>query len=246
MSINSKEKRRLDQIAEKYGDVPDVEERQNRLQAEYVVQFCRGKLLEMGVGDGVWIDLLVDRCGPIDVVDAVGSLLGECELTHGSDVNFFCSLFEDFEPTGKYDTINMAHILEHVQDPVALLKRVGGWLKLDGRINVLVPNAGSIHRRLGVALGALRQISDLNGSDVRFGHRRVYTILQLKRHVVEAGLEIIYEKGLGMKPLHNDAMESWPNGLLAGAFKLGLDLPIELSSALFFQLQKRGGSDDGD
>jgi len=47
------------------------------------------------------------------------------------------------------------HVLEHVDDPVAVLRLVKSWLKPGGRVLAAVPNARSIHRQAAVIMGLL-------------------------------------------------------------------------------------------
>lgn len=42
----------------------------------------------------------------------------------------------------------MAHILEHLDEPVELLSRAWSWLVPGGRLVALAPNAGSVDRRV--------------------------------------------------------------------------------------------------
>lgn len=42
-----------------------------------------------------------------------------------------------------FDFITLSHVLEHVPDPVALLQRLGRWLKQGGLLFIEVPHAGS-------------------------------------------------------------------------------------------------------
>jgi SAM-dependent methyltransferase len=45
-------------------------------------------------------------------------------------------------PPGSFDVVSAFHVLEHVVDPVALLRRMIGWLAPGGLVIVEVPNAG--------------------------------------------------------------------------------------------------------
>jgi SAM-dependent methyltransferase len=50
-------------------------------------------------------------------------------------------------PDGPYDIIRMSQVLEHVADPIALLKRIRGIIAPSGRLVVDVPNLDSLARR---------------------------------------------------------------------------------------------------
>ena len=68
------------------------------------------------------------------VVDASPKLLSHVKAANGDDVTTYNSLFEDFTPLDghKFNTVIATHILEHVDNPVRVLKKhVNGWLRVD-------------------------------------------------------------------------------------------------------------------
>ncbi len=134
------------------------------------------------------------------------------------------ALAEEFDPGPKrYANIVMTHFLEHVASPVAILRRFASFLADGGAIHVTVPNAGSLHRKIGVAMGMLAKPADLNERDVRLGHRRVYTPSRLRRHVRAAGLRVDRLEGILLKPLSNAQMEGFDPRLVDALFVVGRD-----------------------
>ena len=129
-------------------------------------------------------------------------------------------LFEEFQPKCRYHAIVMSWILEHVADPRDLLTRARDWLAPQGEIHLVVPNAESLHRRVGLAMGLLPRLNHLNESDIAIGHRRVYTWQTLSDHIAAAGLRLVEMQGLLLKPLPNALMESYPPDLRAAFFEL--------------------------
>ena len=240
MMDKEKEKCKLDWMAEEYHKphMVGVDRKHNEAQSGYVSGFCKGEILELGVGDTAWLECMVKKFAVIDIVDASEKLLQECEQIYGVRVNTFLSLFEEFKPEKKYDTINMGHILEHVYDPVKVLCLAEGWLKDGGVINIVVPHADSIHRRLGVLMGLSNFTTDLHYFDKKIGHRRVYTIETLRKHVQEAGLRVVVEQGLFLKVVNNAKMENWSDSMIKGLFEIGFQIPIEFSASLFFQCER--------
>lgn len=127
----------------------------------------------------------------------------------------------------------MTHIIEHLDEPVQLLKQARGWLAPKGRILIAVPNAKSLHRYIGVKLGMLPRIDAFNEQDVILGHKRVYSSDLLRRHVAEAGLSLEKFGGLMVKPLSNRQIEKqWSNELIEAFFAISEDLP-ELCSEIY-------------
>ena len=82
----------------------------------------------------------------------------------------------DLERLGniKFNTILALHILEHLEDPINFLKTMKSLLADKGKIIIVVPNAESLHRHLGVKMGIIETIYDLGEEDIRVGHKRIY------------------------------------------------------------------------
>jgi 2-polyprenyl-3-methyl-5-hydroxy-6-metoxy-1,4-benzoquinol methylase len=61
---------------------------------------------------------------------------------------FFLGRIETFETNDRYDVIMMLNLIEHVDDPVAVLSKIKGLLKPGGRILIKTPNHDSLDARL--------------------------------------------------------------------------------------------------
>lgn len=194
--------------------------------------------LEMGPADGEMTRFLKEDFEHLHVVDASEKYVKAAEKM-GKNITGHTGLFEEFEPTQKYDTIIMSHVLEHVAEPEVVLKRAKKWLRNNGRILVVVPNADSLHRRLGVKLGLLDYEAQLNNQDIEIGHRRVYTREELDRTIKDCDLLTIAKGGIFLKLLSNAQMLSFEDEkLIEGMFELGRDFP-HLCSEIFSVLVSR-------
>lgn len=193
--------------------------------------------LELGCADGEMTSWLVSDFKHVTVVDGSSQFLNEVkERLKGSTVNFVLSLFEEYAPKTLFNTIVMAHILEHLENPVDLLRRARDWLAPGGCALVAVPNANSLHRRMGVKLGMLQTVDDFNDQDRLLGHLRVYTPESLRSHVLEAGWDEVHFGGNMVKMLSNRQMEAtWTSEQLEACFAMGDDLP-ELCSEVYLVL----------
>ena len=67
---------------------------------------------------------------------------------YGQNVTFTQSSFDDFNQHAIFDGIILGEILEHFNDPVAVLRRIGGMLDKDGKIILTTPNMPSLNNRL--------------------------------------------------------------------------------------------------
>src|SRR5262249_46091182 len=135
------------------------------------------------------------------------------------------SLFEDFETPRLFDDLVMARALEHLDDPVGLLRIMRDWTTSEGRIHIVVPNAGSLHRLLGVHMRMLKAPNAFSDADRMYGHRRVYDMGLLRSHLTEAGWHVEHIRGCFLKPLSNAQMLSFSPELLAAFYEVGKELP---------------------
>lgn len=183
--------------------------------------------MELGCADGLMTQLLVNCFKKVVAVDGSNEF---CQITRAKvkadNLEVVCSLFENYEPKRTFDTIVMAHILEHVYDPILIIKKIQSWLGEHGVALIDVPNAISIHRQAGVKMGLLNGPDELNDLDKKLGHRRVYTPDTLQKDIQEGGLKIRKRGGVFLKLLTNSQIEKWFTKEMMDAFyELGKDYP---------------------
>lgn len=193
---------------------------------EIMRRFIRpGPILELGPAEGHMTDLLVELDQPLTCVDG-GKLFCDSIAKRYPQVEAVHSLFEDYEPPEQFESIILGHVLEHVEDPIAILSLAKNWLTSSGRIMAAVPNARSIHRQAAVIMGLLSFEEELNEADHHHGHRRVYTPETFRHDFSRAGLEIEIFGGYWLKALSNRQIEaSHTPEMIAAFMKLGERYP---------------------
>jgi SAM-dependent methyltransferase len=137
-------------------------------------------------------------------------------------------------PQASFDNIVLFGLLEHCPDAGVALDNLRSSLTPEGRMHILVNNAGSIHRWLGVELGMIRSVEDVSESDIRFGHYRVYTPETLRGDIERAGLRIEFMDLHYMKPLPTPAFNHLPMELHRAFVQLGRRFP-EFSSYIYVE-----------
>jgi 2-polyprenyl-3-methyl-5-hydroxy-6-metoxy-1,4-benzoquinol methylase len=195
---------------------------------EELSRYFRGRsCLELGAADGRSLAVLLERFDEVVAVDGSAKLLDELRRTISSPkLTTVASMFEDLALERRFDTVMLGHILEHVDDPQRVIAVARRHLAPGGVLVADVPNAHSIHRHVGVKLGLLGKVTDLNEADVRIGHQRVYTPDRFRTEFDNAGLRVVAEGGFFMKPLSNAQMEQLltPEQLRA-FFDVGREFP---------------------
>lgn len=199
------------------------------------------RVLECGVGDQLWTDRLVDRFPEVTSLDGSPELLAvtAARMAGRPTWSGVCALFEAYSPTRPFDLVLMTYVLEHVADPGLVLRRAHDWLCPGGEVVITVPHALSLHRRLAVCMGLQALPDELGPADRRVCHRRVFTWFGLEKLIVEAGFSILERRGFITKLLPNSLLVECTDAQLKGMFDLGLELPIEYSSALCYRVRCR-------
>lgn len=176
---------------------------------------------------------------PLTLVEGAGSFCEDLRARFPA-AEVVHSLFEDFQPAGQFDNVILGHVLEHVGDPVHILKLVEGWLAPGGRAISAVPNARSLHRQAAVMMGLLPFEEALNETDVHHGHRRVFNPETFRQVFMQSGLGIDIFGGYWLKPVSNGQIEeSWTPQMLAAFMSLGERYP-DIAAEIYIVASKPG------
>lgn len=183
------------------------------------------RVLELGPAEGHMTDALVADGYDVTVVEGSQRFCDEITSRHPS-IRVVHSVFEDFTSEPIFDTVVLGHVLEHVEDPVSILRLVRQWIAPEGRVFAAVPNARSLHRQAGVIMGLLGREDELNEADRHHGHRRVFDPESFRAIFGPAGLRIEFFGGYWLKPLSNGQVEAqWTAELLDAFVHLGERYP---------------------
>lgn len=181
-------------------------------------------LLELGPAMGHMTKFLVNDFENVSVVEGSKELLDL--IPDYDNIEKHHSYFEEFETDKKFDTIIMSHVLEHIENPIKILKLISLWLSENGVIIISVPNSKSFHRLAAVEMGLLESEYELNQRDLDLGHYRVYDLNSLKKDIIESSLKIIDEGGVFLKPVSNGQIDdNWTDQMIDGFYKLGKKFP---------------------
>lgn len=196
-----------------------------------------GGVLELGPAEGIGTEFLKEGHQDYTVVEGAEEFAQMLKKKF-PDINVVNALFEEFNPDRKYENIILGHVLEHVEEPVNILKLCSEWLSDDGKIFCVVPNSHSLHRQAAVKMGLIKTESQFSAKDVRHGHRRVYDLDSLCKDFSDARLSIIKRGGYYLKPLTDKQIEeTWDDDLIDAYMKLGEQYP-EIAGDIYVIAQK--------
>ncbi len=124
----------------------------NKMRLAYMVRplvkrlASGSKILEVGCGSGL-LAVYLKECGyDIEVTDIDRSLIVEIENAFG--LKGYCGEITDIEIEKQYDAVILNNVVEHLTDPVAVLRRVNELVKADGLVFIEVPNIESFQFKL--------------------------------------------------------------------------------------------------
>ena len=204
-----------------------IDNKTRSLLLERVLPLVQGPdVLELGYIDGLWTDALVKKGFQVDVVEGATNHTAHAKDRYQSNtqVQVFHSLFQEFKPVRKYDTIVAGDMLRYLPDPEGFLRLSIDWLKPDGKLVATVPNSRSFHRRLGALMNLEDNPMAFNQRDTEVGNLKQYDRYELRSTVQRSGYEVEILKGCFFKPLSSSQMQNWEEKLLRALLEIGDEL----------------------
>ena len=202
-----------------------------------------GNLLELGCFKGNFTKILSKHFNDITCVEASIDAMNEAKKIV-PDAKYINDIFEDVNLDEKYDNIVLTHVLEHLDDPVRVLKRINDeWLSENGRFFLVTPNAMAPSRQIAVKMGLITHNSAVTPAEEEHGHRITYTLDTLERDSRAAGLRVVHRSGIFFKALANFQWDKLlttdiiSKDYLDGCYELGHQYP-ELCSSIFLMCEK--------
>ncbi|MDY6987438.1 MAG: class I SAM-dependent methyltransferase [Thermodesulfobacteriota bacterium] len=198
------------------------------------------KALELGCGSGVTTSIYLSHFEAVTVVDGSATYLARARERNKESQNaeYICSYFEDLKLDYQFDDVIMAHILEHVEDPVGILQQATNWTTSNGKIHIIVPNGLSLHRRVGVELGMLSEPDELPDSEAERGHRRVYTLAKLEHDISQAGLKLTEARGCLVKVFPDAVLKVIHEEYIDALFRISRQVDPGICADLYVTCRK--------
>lgn len=228
----------------KYAYSFDFDVMHDYMVKSFAVFFNKGSLLELGSFKGDFTKRLIPYFDDVTCVEASDIAVAEAENRLGEKVLFVNSLFEKAALPKRYDNIVMTHVLEHLDDPVLVLKRINDeWLSEGGRFFLVCPNANAPSRQIAVKMGLISHNAAVTAAEAEHGHRRTYTLDTLERDAAVAGLKVVHRSGIFFKALANFQWDRLlqtdivSSEYLDGCYKLGQQYP-DLCSSIFLMCER--------
>jgi len=228
----------------KYGYSFDFDVMHPYMIKSFLPFFKEGNFLELGSYKGNFTKRFLAYFNDITCIEASEEAIESAKNELGTKVKFVNSLFEAASLPTKYDNIVLTHVLEHIDDPIALMKKINDeWLSDKGRFFLVCPNANAPSRQIAVKMGLISHNSAITPAEVEHGHRITYTLDTLERDAKAAGLNVVHRSGIFFKALANFQWDKLlgtdiiSDEYLDGCYQLGQQYP-DLCSSIFLMCEK--------
>ena len=210
----------------------------------FKIFFVKGNLLELGSYQGQFTEHFLKFFKDITCIEASSDAIQIAKNKFKDKINFFQSTFEEVMLPKKYDNIILTHTLEHLDDPIKILKRINAeWLSHNGRLFLVCPNANAPSRQIAVKMGLITHNTEVTAAEKKHGHRRTYNLDTLEADAVKSGLDVKYRTGIFFKALANFQWDKLlktdiiSREYLDGCYKLGHLYP-DLCSSIFILCER--------
>jgi len=218
------------------------------MMKSFLPHFSPGNILELGSFKGDFTQRLLPHFSDITCVEASAEAITDARAKlDGAKIEYHNELFENVGLPRKYKNIVMTHVLEHISDPVSVLKRVNDeWLDEKGRFFLVCPNANAPSRQIAVKMGLITHNAAVTEGERQHGHHITYSLDTLERDARAAGLNVIQRSGIFFKALANFQFDQLlqtdiiSQAYLDGCYDLGHQYP-DLCASIFLLCEKGRG-----
>jgi 2-polyprenyl-3-methyl-5-hydroxy-6-metoxy-1,4-benzoquinol methylase len=152
-----------------------------KMETMYLDEQRPGKVLDVGCGDGKYLNRMRSLGWEVDGVDFDAKAIETAKAKYGLELRHG-SLQDQAFADGSFDAVTMSHSIEHVPDPIAQLAEAACIVKPGGWVVVTTPNSESFgHERFGCCWLGLDPPR----------HVHVFTLNSLRACAERAGLKIV-------------------------------------------------------
>lgn len=157
-----------------------------------------GRLLDVGCGSGEWMDSMRTMGWQVEGIDFDENAVAAARRK-GLDVRTGTIDSQNY-PENAFDVVNLNHVIEHVPDPVGLLREIRRILKPGGKLVLATPNASSIcHQVFGRHWRGLEPPR----------HLQIFTPPSMLGALKAAGFSAITLRTLGSVYVWKQSLELW-------------------------------------
>jgi 2-polyprenyl-3-methyl-5-hydroxy-6-metoxy-1,4-benzoquinol methylase len=182
-------------------------------------------VLELGCATGLMSAQLVKAGATVVGIDRAASYLERARARGLSTAEFIEGDITAIEIDQQFDHVVAANVAHEVPDLAGFLRVARGRLHDGGLLHVSLQNPRSLHRLVGLAMGAIDDLHEVSARGQSYETLRLLDVHQIVDAVSAVGLECVHREGIMLKPLPNELMSSLPEQVLEGFLAIAPELP---------------------
>lgn len=167
------------------------------------------------------------------VIEPIHELIIKQKTILGENVKFINKRLEDVNPSeiNKAEAVLLSSILHEVGDAKLFLELARDLISAEGVAVIVVPNAWSIHRFVGLKKGVIQELDDYSQTQIKMQqNQKVFSPDSLGELVELAGYEVLFSETFFPKILsHSQMAMQYESGVLGDDF---LEQMYQLSETL--------------
>jgi 2-polyprenyl-3-methyl-5-hydroxy-6-metoxy-1,4-benzoquinol methylase len=208
-----------------------------KVAAGLICPFCQDRnVLEVGCASGEMTEELTKVSRTLTVVEPTMHFSDIVKSKFGVNLKVFSCFLEELDLNLSFEVIVLAGLLHHIERPDLFLMTVKKFLAEDGIVLATVPNMKSLHRRIGVKAGLLKDEYGDTERNIKFHQFGKFDKNSFIKLFEDAGFEVVESYGYMLKPFSSEQMMSlkldWK--VINALFELGKEYE-DLASQLFIR-----------
>jgi SAM-dependent methyltransferase len=196
-----------------------------------------GTILDLGCSSGGFLAALKPSAWKLYGIDMSQAVADQARTATGADV-FVGDILDAPFPPASFDAITGFHVLEHLYEPRAVLRKISEWLKPDGIFYMMVPNIASAGARIFRSYwyplelprhlfhfspkSLRRLVGSVNLEEVMLTTNRELFVESSVRYVAD---DLLRQLGVQRSPLSQASQPGMPFRIVRKAFRMTV-LPV--------------------
>jgi 2-polyprenyl-3-methyl-5-hydroxy-6-metoxy-1,4-benzoquinol methylase len=183
------------------------------------------RVLELGCATGLMTMSFTQAGARVLGVDRSEAYLERARARGLNGATFVRGDVVEYDENAPFDHVTATNIIHELPDPDRFLGRCRERLVAGGIFHLSLQNPQSIHRLAALELGLIGSLDEVSARGEQYATLRLYDAAQLAAMGEAAGLTLVAQEGVMLKPLPNDQMAAMPELVLQGFLAVAHHFP---------------------
>lgn len=183
---------------------------------------CR--VLELGCATGLMTVAFAAAGAQVVGVDRSAIYLERARARALTGATFVQGDVEAYDE-GVFDDVVATNLIHELPDPLRFLRRCHDRLAIGGRLHLSLQNPHSIHRLAALERGLIGDLHEISDRGRDYSSLQLFDAAELMAMGEAAGLTLLEQEGVMLKPLPNAHMAALPDQVLDGFVAVARHFP---------------------